>query len=54
MKKKSVSSVLFLLEEESAREMLKKMMPRLFPTLSCKYITFSGRPDLLSQLERTI
>ena len=54
MKRQSVSSVLFLLEEKSTYEMLNKMMPRLFPTLSCKYRTFSGKPDLLSRLEKTI
>ena len=54
MKNKSVSSILFLLEEESACEMLKKLMPRLFPSLSCKYRKFSGKPDLLSRLEKTM
>jgi len=53
-KNENVSSILFLLEEVSACEMLKKMMPRLFPTLSCKYRTFSGKPDLLLRLEKTI
>jgi len=54
MKKQSASSVLFLLEEESACEMLKKLMPRHFPAISCKFRNFSGKPDLLSRLEKTI
>ena len=54
MKSKRVSSVLFLLEEESACEMLKKLMPKHFPAISCKYRKFSGKFDLLSRLEKTI
>jgi len=54
MKSVKTSSVLFLLEEKSACEMLKKMIPRHFSSLSCKYRTFSGKPDLLSRLEKTI
>jgi hypothetical protein len=47
-------SVLFLLEEVSACEMLRKMMPRHFPSLSCRYRTFSGKPDLMARMEKTI
>jgi hypothetical protein len=46
--------VLFLLEEQSAEEMLKKFLPRCFPTLSCTYRRFSGVNDLLNRLEKTI
>lgn len=47
-------NVLFLLEEGSAEEMLKKFLPRCFPTLRCTYRRFSGVNNLLKRLEKTI
>jgi hypothetical protein len=47
-------NVLFLLEEESAEEMLKKFLPRCFPTLRCTYRRFPGVNNLLKRLEKTI
>ena len=47
-------NVLFLLEEESAEEMLRKFLPRCFPTLRCTYRRFSGVNNLLNRLEKTI
>jgi len=51
---KKQSKILFLLEEQSAEEMLKKFIPRCFPSLSCTYRRFSGKPNLLTRLEKTI
>ncbi len=46
--------IVFLLEERSAEEMLRKFVPRCFPGLSCVYRCFSGKPELLKRLEKTI
>ena len=46
--------VLFLLEEQSAEEMLRKFLPRCFPALRCTYRRFSGVNNLLKRLETTI
>jgi len=47
-------NVLFLLEEESAVEMLKQFLPRCFPTLRCTYRRFAGISELFKRLEITI
>lgn len=51
--------LVFLLEEASAREMLKGLLPRVLPQLSkpgnfVQYIAFEGKYDLDKQLERKL
>lgn len=44
-----------LLEEPSAREMLKEILPRILPDeIDVKYIVFEGKQDLEKQLERRL
>ncbi len=45
---------MFLLEEQSAEEMLRQFMPRLFPGVSCSYRRFAGKGELLKRLEKVI
>ena len=40
-----MSSLVFLLEEPSAKEMLKAIMPKLAPDTSVDYIIFQGKTD---------
>ncbi|MDR1290660.1 MAG: DUF4276 family protein [Planctomycetaceae bacterium] len=47
-------NVLFLLEEESAEEMLRKFIPRCFSSLRCTYRKFKGKNNLIQRLEKTI
>jgi hypothetical protein len=42
------------LEEPSAREMLKGVLPRLLPDIECTYIVFDGKQDLEKQLVRKL
>ena len=57
MKKEAKSirqNILILLEEPSAEELLKKFIPRFFPSLRCTYRHFAGVNNLLKRLEKTI
>ena len=52
-------TLVFLLEEASAREMIKGFLPRMLPQLaepdySVRYVTFNGKQDLDKQLERRL
>ena len=50
-----MSELVFLLEEASAEEMLKGLLPRLLPAdLSVRYISFEGKSDLEKQLVRRL
>lgn len=50
-----MSSLVFLLEEESAKNMLEGIVPRLVPEgVHVQYMTFSGKQDLEKQLNRKI
>ena len=50
-----MSELVFLLEEASAAEMLKGLLPRLLPVnLTVRYITFEGKSDLEKQLVRRL
>ena len=50
-----MSEMVFLLEEASAEEMLKGLLPRLLPAgISVRFITFEGKSDLESQLVRRL
>lgn len=41
----------FLLEEESAEEALKNIVPKILrPEISCEFHTYQGKPDLLNKL----
>ncbi|MCP4370494.1 MAG: DUF4276 family protein [Deltaproteobacteria bacterium] len=49
--------LVFLLEEPSAMEMIKELLPRLLPeaeTFEVKFIVFEGKQDLEKQLVRKI
>lgn len=51
----TVSTLVFLLEEPSAREMLKGVMPRLAPDIDdVRYVCFEGKQDMHRQLERKL
>lgn len=50
-------NLVFLLEEPSARELIKQVMPRIFPGfcgLSPFYLVFQGKQDLENNIERKI
>ncbi len=50
-----MKTIVFLLEEPSAREMLEGLLPRLLPEeLKTRYIVFQGKQDLEKQLERKL
>lgn len=50
-----MSALVFLLEEESAKNMLEGIVPRLVPEgVHVQYMTFSGKQDLEKQMERKI
>lgn len=50
-----MSELVFLLEEASAEEMLKGLLPRLLPAgLHVRFITFEGKSDLESKLVRRL
>ncbi len=46
--------LVFLLEEESAKEFLRNLMPRLAPNISCRFIAFEGKTDLENNIERKL
>lgn len=46
-----MSCVVFLLEEPSAREMLKGLLPRVFPSsIEVVYLVFEGKADLMRNI----
>ncbi len=50
-----MKTLVFLLEEASAREMLKSLLPRLFSELpQIKYIVFEGKSDLERELPKKL
>lgn len=50
-----MTTLVFCLEEPSAREMLKGVLPRLLsPDIDVRYIVFEGKQDLHKQLVRKI
>jgi hypothetical protein len=50
-----MSELVFLLEEASAEEMLKGLLPRLLPTgVNVRFITFEGKSDLENNLVRRL
>lgn len=50
-----MSTLVFLLEEPSAREMLKAIVPRLVPaTVAVHYVAFEGKQDMHQQLGRKL
>ena len=50
-----MSALVFLLEEESAKNMLEGIVSRLVPEgVHVQYMTFSGKQDLEKQMERKI
>lgn len=50
-----MSHLVFLLEEPSAREMLKGLLPRLIPEdVSVQYLVFEGKQDLEKRLPRRL
>ncbi len=50
-----VSQLVFFLEEPSAREMLKGILPRLLPeSINPRYVVFEGKQDLEKQLYRKL
>ncbi len=47
--------LVFLLEEPSAKELLKGVLPRLLPSMtSVRYVVFEGKQDLERQIERRL
>ena len=50
-----MTTLVFLLEEESARHMLEGLLPRLLPQgVHVRYIVFEGKQDLQQQLGRRL
>ena len=50
-----MKELVFLLEERSAEEMLKQILPKILPKeISCRYISFEGKQDLEKNIERKI
>lgn len=48
-------TIVFFLEEPSAREMLKGLLPRLLPSdVVTRFVVFEGKQDLEKQLERKL
>jgi hypothetical protein len=48
-------NLIFLLEELSAAEMLKGVLPKILPDgINVKYVVFEGKQDLEKQLERRL
>lgn len=47
--------LVFLLEEKSAKEMLKGLLPRLLlPDIDVRYVVFEGKQDLKRQMKRRL
>ena len=50
-----MNQLVFFLEEPSAREMLKNLLPRILPdNVTVRYVVFEGRQDLENQLGRKL
>ena len=50
-----MNQLVFFLEEPSAREMLKNLLPRILPdNVTVRYLVFEGRQDLENQLGRKL
>ncbi|MBU2614701.1 MAG: DUF4276 family protein [Elusimicrobia bacterium] len=50
-----MKELVFLLEEESAKEMLKSLLPRILPyDITPQYFVFEGKQDLENQLIRKL
>ena len=50
-----MSTIVFFLEEPSAREMLKGVLPRVLPPdVETEYIVFQGKQDMEKKLERRL
>ena len=50
-----MNQLVFFLEESSAREMLKNLLPRILPdNVTVRYVVFDGKQDLERQLERKL
>ncbi|MEI8128827.1 MAG: DUF4276 family protein [bacterium] len=51
-----IDNIVFILEEKSAKALLENMLPRLFHEINynIQYITFSGKQDLLKNIEGKI
>lgn len=47
-----MTSLVFFLEELSAKEMLKGVLPRLLPDIQAYFVVFEGKQDLEKQLVR--
>lgn len=45
-----MTTVVFLLEEPSAKELLRGLLPRLYPDIQARYIVFEGKQDLEKRL----
>ncbi|MBS9783454.1 MAG: DUF4276 family protein [Pasteurella sp.] len=46
-----MTQLVFFLEEPSAREMLKGLLPKILPkNISCQYVVFEGKQDLEKRL----
>lgn len=45
-----MTTLVFCLEEPSARAMLEGVVPRLFPDVQCRFIVFEGKQDLHKRL----
>lgn len=50
-----MTTLVFLLEEPSTKEMLKGVLPRLLPpAITVRYVAFEGKQDMRNQLERKL
>lgn len=50
-----MSTLVFFLEEPSAKEMLQGVVPRIVPDgVSVRYIPFEGKQDMIRQIERKL
>ena len=50
-----MNQLVFFLEEPSAREMLKNLLPRILPdNVTVRYVVFEGKQDLENQLGRKL
>lgn len=49
-----MKTVVFCLEEPSAKAMLEGVLPRLLPDITARFLVFEGKQDLHKQLERKI
>ena len=49
-----MKNLICLLEEPSAKEMLKTVIPRIVPDVSVQYIVFEGKQDLEKHLEKKL